>query len=171
MRTTLGVVLVLLALVPSCTQTAFAQVARAGIGGAVGVAGGAVITMSIVVARARIQNVYLESADDLIHWQSVPMLLTPAVGIMFGIAGKEPLKASVLGSTSGMLLGAGVGGAVGWLTSNDPQVPWAWAMMGAGAGMTVGGLALGIRAWTKDRDADSGGPSLPAMRLGIRIPK
>ena len=167
MRTILIFTVVLLALLPGTTKGAAAQAGQAAIGGAVGVAGGAVITLSIIVARARFQAEYLEGADDLIHWQSVPMLLTPAVGVMFGLSGSRPLTQSVIGSTSGMLLGTALGAGIGWVVSESPEAPWAGGVIGAGAGMTVGGLLLGIRAMLRDKD--DGEPS-PPVRLGVRVP-
>jgi hypothetical protein len=136
----------------------------------VGVAGGAVITLSIVVARARFQGEYLESIDDLIHWQSTPMLLTPAVGVMFGLAGRDPLVASIVGSTSGMVAGAAVGAGVGWLASGQTESPWAGAVIGAGVGMTAGGLLLGIRSWVRSADDDDDPALEEPLRIGVKIP-
>jgi hypothetical protein len=141
-----------------------AQLGRAAIGGGVGVAGGAVLTLSVIVARARFQNVYVESADDLIHWQSVPMVLAPAAGIAFGLAGREPLVDSIVGSTGGMVLGMGLGAGIGWLASDSAEAPWAGAVIGAGIGMTIGGLLMGVRAWIDETDS----VAVPA-RMGFRI--
>lgn len=167
MRTTLLTLLLALVLIPGSRKSAAAQAARAAIGGAVGVAGGAMITMSVVVARARWQGEYLESIDDLIHWQSAPMILTPAVGVMFGLAGKEPLIASVIGSTSGLVVGSAVGAGLGWLLSTSAESPWAGGVIGAGAGMTLGGLTLGLRAVLRQRE--DGGPTEPT-RVEVRLP-
>lgn len=167
MRTTLLTLLLVLVLVPGFRQIAVAQVARGVAGGAVGVAGGAMITLSVVVARARWQGEYLESIDDLIHWQSVPMILTPAVGVFFGVSGKEPFIASVIGSTSGLVAGAAVGAGLGWLLSTSTEWPWAGGVIGAGAGMTLGGLGLGVRALLRQRDGD--GAEEPT-RIGVRLP-
>jgi hypothetical protein len=149
-------------------QSAAAQVGRATVGGAVGVAGGAVITLSVVVARARWEDVYLDSAEDLIHWQSAPMLLTPAVGVFFGLSGRDPLVASVIGSSAGMLAGAAVGTGLGWMLSSAPEWPWAGGVIGAGVGMTIGGLAMGTRALL--RKHSDGAADLPAARIGILVP-
>jgi hypothetical protein len=150
----------------------FGQVRRAAIGTAIGVGGGAVITLSAIVARAKFQAEYLESPNDLIHWQSAPMILTPAVGLMFGLAGRKPLEQSIVGSTSGMLAGAAVGAGIGWLLSGDPESPWAGGVIGSGIGMTVGGLFLGTRAWLRTRDSDDEGPAQESdgTRLEVRIP-
>lgn len=167
MRSALNTVLFVAMLVPACRQSAAAQVARAAIGGGLGLAGGAVITLSVIVARARFQGAYLESIDDLIHWQTVPLIVAPAVGVMFGLAGRDPFVASIVGSTAGMVIGATAGGLAGWLTSDTPEWPWAGAVMGAGAGLTIGGLLLGIRAWVRDDDGDSDSST---TSVGLRIP-
>lgn len=173
MRTMLLTLLILLVLALAVViqpRTAAAQTARAAAGGVVGAAGGAVITLSIVVARARWQGEYVESVDDLIHWQSAPMLLTPAVGVLFGLAGRDPLLASIRGSTAGLLIGSAAGAGIGWIASTTPESPWAGAVIGAGAGMTLGGLALGLRAWRHGGDGQDAGGDDPPVRIGVRIP-
>lgn len=172
MRMTIWAFMLALSMISTFPQRALGQVARPAIGTAVGIAGGAVITLSIVVARARFQEIYLDSAEDLIHWQSAPMLLTPAVGLTFGLAGPEALKGSVIGSTSGMLVGTAVGAGIGWITSADPEAPWAGGVIGAGVGMTLGGLGFGIRNWIEHRN-DRGGDAFLAEegpRVEFRIP-
>ena len=169
MRMTLLVLVMVLALGwPS--ERALGQVTKAAIGTGVGVAGGAMITMSLVVARARFQGVYLDSAEDLIDWHSVPMLLTPAVGLAFGLAGKEALVGSIVGSTTGLLGGAVVGAGIGWLVSPLPEGPWAGGVIGAGAGMTVAGLALGIRGYLRSRDEPSAADDMSPTRIEFRVP-
>lgn len=144
-----------------------AQVGRALIGSALGVGGGAVITLSAVVARARFQQEYLDSMGDLIHWQSIPMIAAPATGIAFGIAGEEPLKGSIVGSVGGMAVGAAVGAGVGWLTTSQRQGPWAGGVIGAGIGLALGGLWGGIRGWPDD---DSPGEAQNGPVIEVRIP-
>lgn len=148
---------------------AAAQWDRAAVGAGVGFVGGTVITTSIVVARARFLDEYVASVDDMIHWQSAPILLTPAVGTIFGLAGRKTLEQSVIGSTAGLALGTGVGAGIGWLLSGTPESPWAGAVIGAGAGMTIGGLLLGIRAWA--REGEEGEELESALRvLLFRLP-
>ena len=169
MRTLFCTILVALALTHGSAPRALGQVGRAALGGAVGVGGGAVITFSVIVARARFQNEYIESTDELIHWQSIPMLLTPAVGVMFGIAGREALIGSMIGSTSGMAIGAAVGAASGWIASPQAEAPWAGGVIGAGVGMTIGGLLLGIRGWLHEQGDESDGGREP-VRIGVTLP-
>ncbi len=168
MRVAIFTAILAVALAGSWNVTrAVAQVGRAAMGTAVGVGGGAVITVSVIVARAQLQQEYLAGVEDLIHWQSLPMILTPAVGAAFGYASREAFVGSVIGSTSGMLIGTAVGAGVGWLISPQAEAPWAGAAIGAGAGMTIGGLFLGIRGWLESRDDEDGGDPL---RLEVRLP-
>ena len=145
-----------------------AQLQRPAIGAAVGVVGGGVITLSAVVARARFKREYVDSMDDLIHWQSLPMLLTPAVGIGFGLAGDEALKGSVIGSTAGLVVGAAAGSGIAYLLSEVPEWPWAGAVIGAGVGLTIGGLYYGLRSWERDDDPAIAYPE--ALRFTFSVP-
>ena len=79
----LAVVLIALSLAAGSAAPATAQLGRALIGAGVGVAGGSVITMSAIVARARFQREYIDSVEDLIHWQTIPMIAAPAAGTVF----------------------------------------------------------------------------------------
>lgn len=166
MRSAIYTLLLVAVLIPACRQTAAAQVGRATIGGGLGLVGGSVVTLSVIVARARFQGEYFESVDDLADWQAAPLVLTPGVGVMFGLAGRDPLVASLIGSASGLVIGATTGGVAGWLASDSPEGPWAGAVIGAGAGLAIGGLLLGIRAWARDDDRDAPSPALP---IGVRI--
>lgn len=156
-----------LALAPVWPSPAPAQVARAAGGAAVGALGGVVITLSAVVARARFQREYLDSPHDLIHWQTTPMIVAPATGALFGLAGDDAFQASVVGSTVGMLVGAAVGAGVGWAFSPYQEGPWSGGVIGAGLGLAAGGVVEGLRAWSQDEDADLRFPEL--LRLGVRV--
>lgn len=159
-----------LLLLPAAPAPAEAQWVRAAAGAGVGIAGGAVVTMSAIVFRARFQQEYLDSADDLIHWQTIPMIAAPAAGVVFGVAGREAQWGSIIGSTSGMAVGAAVGAGVGWLSSDLQEAPWAGGVIGAGVGLALGGLAGGLIGWSQ-RDEDQEGGSAPAeIRLGWSVP-
>lgn len=149
-------------------KTAAAQYELQAIGAAVGVAGGAAVTMGIVVARARWQRVYLDSADDLIHWQSAPMIIAPALGILFGTAGEDALLGSIAGSTTGLVAGAAVGAGLGWLISNEQEWPWAGGVIGGALGMSLGGILNGLSAWSRDEDANL--PYPKELRFNISVP-
>lgn len=170
-RTLLGVVAVAM-LVPllGTPRHAHAQapVTRAALGGALGVAGGAAVTLATVVARARFQREFLESADDLIHWQSAPMIVAPAAGVLFGLAGEDALRASIVGSTAGLVIGAAIGAGVGWLATGDPEGPWAFGVIGGGVGLATGGIVEALRAWSEDEHADLEYPRM--LRIAFTLP-
>lgn len=145
-----------------------AQTGRAVVGAATGVAGGAGVTIAAVVARARFQREYLDSVDDLIHWQSAPMIAAPAAGILFGLAGEDALRGSIVGATTGMVVGGAVGAGLGRVLSKDAEGPWAGGVIGAGLGLAAGGLLGGLRAWSRDEDADLELPK--ELRFTFTIP-
>lgn len=165
---TFRVALLVVLLVGSLAGPAPAQAARrAVLGAAVGVAGGGVVTLSAIVARARFQREYLDSADDLIHWQTIPMIAAPGAGVLFGLAGHEAHVGSIIGSTTGMAAGAAVGAGLGWLLSDQQEWPWAGAVIGAGVGLTIGGLVGGLRAWKRDEDPEIKFPDTPFFSISI----
>ncbi|HEX6970704.1 MAG TPA: hypothetical protein VF234_00600 [Limnochordia bacterium] len=143
---------------------------RAVVGAVVGVAGGGVVTLSAIVARARFQREYMDSAEDLIHWLSIPMIAAPAVGVVFGLAGPKAHVGSIIGSTTGMVVGAAVGTGLGWLLSEDQEAPWAGGVIGAGVGLTLGGLMGGFRGWEREEDPGIAFPDLPLFTISIPAP-
>lgn len=153
---------------PSPAQVLPEELQRAAVGSAVGVAGGTVITISAIVARARFQREFLDSVDDLIHWQTIPMIAAPAAGAVFGLAGRDALVGSMIGSTAGLLVGAAVGTGLAMTLSNDDEWHWASGIMGAGLGLTVGGIAGGLLGWSRDDDPDLDYPGV--LRFGLAVP-
>lgn len=160
-------VLVLNPLVPAPTR---AQDEKPIIGAGLGVAAGTAITVGVVVARARWGRVYLDSPEDLIHWQSIPMIAAPAVGAFFGLTGDDALKGSIIGSSAGALVGAGVGAGLGWLLSDEQEWPWAGGVIGAALGMSVGGIYGGLTGWRKDHDPDIPFPDFMSVGFSVAVP-
>lgn len=157
--------LVLLSLVhrPAPAQ----EVRRTAVGGGLGVLAGVAVTAPVVVARAQWQNRYLHEPGDLIHWQSAPMILAPAAGVAFGLAGEDAHRGSSVGSFSGVVVGSAVGAGLGWLLSDEPEWTWAGGTIGGGFGMAIGGIAGGVLGWI-GRDSD-GGPAVP-VQMVVRVP-
>jgi hypothetical protein len=168
MRPATAPTLLLTALLAAAPLPAAAQMERVALGGAIGVAGGAVVTFSGIVARARWQEHYIASVEDLIDWHSVPMIAAPAAGAIFGLAGEKAHKASIVGSTGGMLAGALIGTGLGHLVADDPEAPWAYAIVGAGVGLSIGGLAAGFIAWRNDEDPLIDLPKF--LRFSVTLP-
>jgi hypothetical protein len=94
----------------------------------------------------------------------------PLVGIGFGFVGEEAHKGSIVGSTAGMLLGAAVGTGLGWAVSAQQESPWAGGVIGAGVGMVLGGVGLGLVEWAKDDDADIPFPSFLRFSVSVPVP-
>lgn len=158
----LALVLVPFAIRPGEAQT----VKRAALGGALGVAGGAATTFSLVVARARFERAYVESPGDLVHWQSIPLIAGPTAGVVFALAGEDVLEGSIRGSLVGMALGVGTGAGLGALLSREPEWRWAGGVIGGGLGVSLGGLLGAMLAW---RGLD--GATAPAdVRVEVRLP-
>lgn len=160
-RTYLFLILTLLAPASGRGVAAQAPIARAAISGGVGLAEGTVVSLAILVARAEFEEEYVESASDVV---SVPLFVAPAIGVTFGLAGRDAFASSMLGSAAGLAIGATTGGLIGRFTSDAPESTWAGAIMGAGVGLTVGRLLLGILEWN-----DDGGSKKPSMSIGFRI--
>lgn len=155
-------------LAPMAPEPAPAQIGRAALGGALGVLGGVGTTVGVVVARARFQHEYLETAEDLIHWQSTPMIAGPAAGVVFGLAGDGAFRGSVEGSISGLVAGSVVGAGVGWLLSTQQEAPWAGGVIGGGFGLAAGGLVGGLLGWADDDTPEMDLPEL--LRFSVSIP-
>lgn len=161
---------VLIAIVLLFPGRAAGQIERPLIGAGIGLAGGAVVTISTIVARARFQHEYIDSVEDLIHWQSIPMIGAPAAGVLFGLAGKDSLTGSIIGSTVGMAAGAALGTGLGWLVSRNPESPWAGGVIGAGVGLTFGGLGYGLYRWNLDEAPDLSFPDLLRFQIALPAP-
>ena len=147
---------------------AAAQTAKnAAIGGGLGFLGGVVSTVSIVVARARFQNLYLDSAADLIHWQTTPLIVGPTAGVAFGLLGDEVLRGSITGSASGLLIGSVAGAALGWAISTEQEAPWAGGVIGAGVGLNIGGVLGAYLQWREEDDEHRNDEPLV---LTVRVP-
>jgi hypothetical protein len=104
------------------------------LGGAVG---GLILTLGLVVARARFQGAYFHDPDELVGWVGLPLLLGPILGAWIGAAhppSRSIVPAAAIGLTVGVTLGAALG-----MFGEDPASKWAGLVMGG-----AGGLALGV---------------------------
>lgn len=157
--------LVVLLAAPPRPAAAQEVMPRAALGAGLGVLGGVGITVAKVVARARFQNEYLHEPSDLIHWQSISMVLAPAAGGVYGVHSWDALQGSFFGSASGFAAGVGVGVLVGHLTSETPEGRWAGGAIGGGLGLAIGGLVGGYLGWQEHEE----GGSAPLL-LEVRVP-
>ena len=164
LRRTLAALALLAAAWPAPGHAQEGDVPRAAVGAGLGVLGGVGVTVATVVARAHLQGRYLHEPADLIHWQSAPMLLGPAAGVVFGLHSREALVGSLVGSLSGVALGGGVGAVVGALLVDTPEGPWAGATIGGGLGLAIGGLLGGYIGWREHDDRAA------PVALELRVP-
>ena len=98
------------------------------------------------------------------------MIGAPAAGVLFGLAGPKAQKGSIVGSVGGMAAGAVLGSALGWLLSDQQEWPWAGGVIGAGVGLTIGGLAGGFSGWQREEDPGIEFPDLPLFVVSIPVP-
>lgn len=74
-------------------------------------------------SRARFEDEYVESFNDVIDWgwRAVPVVVSPIVGLTFGLAGEDPYYGSMAGSAAGLVIGGTVGGLIGRFTSDATE--------------------------------------------------
>jgi hypothetical protein len=134
-----------------------------GLGGLLaGLAGGLVVVLGLVVARARIEGAYFHDADELLSWVGLPLLLGPIAGAWIGAA--HPPHESILpGSAVGLALGAALGAALGTI-GDDPTAVWAGMVMGAASGVVLGVWVPLLRHFRRRRRALEGGWELGPRR-------
>jgi hypothetical protein len=114
-----------------------AQFVSGAVGAVGGIGAGGYVTLAVVVARAQYGH-YLHDAEDLLGWNSVPVLLGAATGTAVGVWSADRMVTGYLYGTGGMLIGGSIGYLVGPLIWKRPEGKWAGGAIGAGAGMAAG---------------------------------
>ena len=118
-------------------RPADAQVLSGAIGGVGGVVSGGYITLAVVVLRAQYGH-YLHDASDLFGWQSAPVLLGAGVGTAVGVWDADRMVTGFVYGTAGTLVGGTIGYLVGPLIWKRPEGKWAGGAIGSGIGMAAG---------------------------------
>lgn len=134
---TLTFVAAAIAALPRPARAQQEQVLSGVIGAAAGITSGGYVTLAVVVARAQYGH-YLHDVDDLIGWQSVPVLLGAGMGAAVGVWDADRMMTGWAYGAAGALTGGTVGYLVGPLIWKRPEGKWAGAAIGAGAGMAAG---------------------------------
>ena len=114
-----------------------AQVLSGAVGAIGGIGAGGYVTLAVVVARAQYGH-YLHDVNDLLGWNSVPVLLGAGVGTAVGVWDSDRMVTGYIYGTGGMLLGGSIGYLIGPLIWKRPEGKWAGGAIGAGAGMAAG---------------------------------
>jgi hypothetical protein len=107
------------------------------IGAAAGLTSGGYVTLAVVVARAQYGH-YLHDVDDLIGWESVPVLAGIGVGAAVGVWDADRMMTGWAYGATGALTGGTVGYLIGPMLWKRPEGKWAGAAIGAGVGMAAG---------------------------------
>lgn len=129
--------LVLAVVLAGSARTANAQVLSGAVGAVAGVTSGGYVTLAVVVLRAQYGH-YLHDAEDLLGWHSVPVLLGAGVGTAVGVWDADRMVTGFAYGAAGTLVGGTIGYLVGPLIWNRPEGKWAGAAIGAGAAMAAG---------------------------------
>ena len=102
-------------------RTADAQVLSGAIGAVAGVTSGGYVTLAVVVARAQYGH-YLHDARDLLGWHSVPVLLGAGVGTAVGVWDADRMVTGFAYGAAGTLVGGTVGYLLGPVIWKRPEV-------------------------------------------------
>lgn len=120
---------------------------------------GVVVTLGVVVARARIGQVFLHELGEVVGWTGLALVLAPVAGVWLALARPWALGSTGVGAGAGLAVGAGLGAVMGAVGSADPAWAWAGGTMGAGVGLVAGALAGFLRG---RRRRAAGDPERPA---------
>ncbi|HEY0672631.1 MAG TPA: glycine zipper 2TM domain-containing protein [Longimicrobiales bacterium] len=117
-------------------RPADAQILSGAVGAVGGIGAGGYVTLAVVVLRAQYGH-YLHDVNDLLGWQSVPVLLGAGVGTAVGVWDADRMVTGFAYGTAGVLVGGTVGYLLGPVIWKRPEGKWAGAAIGAGMGMAA----------------------------------
>lgn len=144
------------------SSTARAQTGDALAGGALGAAGGGLLSLAIVTGEARAGR-YLYSPED-VGWRIMMVPAGLVAGAVLGYRNPDRMWRAVgwgaLGLTGGALTGAAVGAAV-W---DGSEGMWSGAILGSAAGLLLGSVT-GARSGGEDGD----GPAGVTLSFGLPV--
>lgn len=135
-------------------------------GAVAGTLSGGYISLSIVVLRAQYGH-YLHSADDLMSWNGLPVVIGASTGTALGVWDPDRLMTGFVYGSVGTVTGGTIGFIIGSLTSDRPEGRWAGGAIGAGLGMAIGST-LGVLVPNEKMNPFRKDAS--AVPLTIRIP-
>ena len=150
-------------------RAARSQVLSGVVGGVAGVASGGYVTLSVIVLRAQYGH-YLHDVEDLLGWQSLPVLLGAGVGAGVGVWDADRMVTGFVYGAGGTLIGGVVGYLVGPLIWPRPEGKWAGAAVGAGIGMAAGYFIGVLRPIDKIAPGWLREPSNTIVPISISIP-
>ncbi len=143
-----------------------AQVLPAAAGTAGGFVAGTIVTLGIVVFKARLGH-YLYGLDDLvsIRPEIFPILIGPVAGGVMGATSPATLRRAGTGALIGLAGGAAIGAGVGQIIGTTSEGTWAGGIIGGAAGMLAGSIVYALRGSGNDS-----GTSVPLASMSIKVP-
>lgn len=160
-RPTPGRVLLVVALLAHAflPEAARAQTLEAATGAVLGAAGGTLVSVAVVAARARTGR-FLYAPSDA-SWALVPVSLGGVAGGVLGHRNPDRLWRSAGWGAVGLATGSLAGAAAGHLLRGTSRDAWTGAVLGGAAGLLAGSL-LGAFTWE--------GEDSPPVQAALRIP-
>lgn len=109
---------------------------------AVGAFMGFLVTLAIVVARARLGSFVYDIAELVgLRWETAPILIGAGLCAWLGFRDPRAVARAALYGGAGLLTGTGLGAAAGALLSETPEGMWSGTIIGGVAGMTLAAVA------------------------------
>lgn len=109
---------------------------------ALGAVAGFLVTLAIVVARARMGS-FVYALGDMValRWETVPILLGAVAGGWLGVRDPRAAARAALSGVLGVAIGVGVGTGAGALLSDTPEGLWSGLIIGGVVGMVCASVA------------------------------
>lgn len=104
----------------------------------IGFLAGLAMALGVLVARARLQDTYVNALSEVSIGFWLPLFVATGAGLWVGISRRRRLAPWVVGCLGGIAAGAGLGAFPGIVVGAEPAWPWAGGTMGAALGALVG---------------------------------
>ena len=137
MRNLLTASFLAVSLAGPAARPAEGQLAAGAVGAIGGIGAGGYVTLAVVVARAQYGH-YLHDVNDLLGWQSFPVILGAATGTAVAVWDADRMVTGYVYGAAGTLIGGSIGYLLGPAIWKRPEGKWAGGAIGAGAGMAAG---------------------------------
>lgn len=109
---------------------------------ALGAFAGFLVTLAIVVARARLGSFVYDIGEMVaLRWETAPILIGAGFCAWLGFRAPRAVARAALSGGAGMVIGIGLGAAAGALFSGTPEGLWSGVIIGGVAGMTMAAVA------------------------------
>lgn len=126
---------------------------------ALGAFAGFLVTLAIVVARARLGS-FVHDIGEMValRWETAPILIGAGLCAWLGFRDPRALVRAMSSGGAGMVIGIGLGAAAGAFLSETPEGVWSGMIIGGVAGMTMAAVAS-VARWYGGLDSAAPGAS------------